>query len=412
MAGAHHAWRMLLAVALAATATALAAASAGGAPPPVPPDDPGWPGQWGLRLIHAPDLWAFATGSQGPLIAFVDTGIDSTFPDLHNVLVPGWNLADDDASTDDTTGHGTDVAIVAAANADNHYGLAGACPMCRLMPVKISDDGEASGKLVAAGIRWAVDHGARIVSVSFAATGSADADEQAAVDYAGAHGAVVIAAVGNDGTTTPHYPAALRGVVSVAATDENDVLYPWSTHGSWVDLAAPGCEYGQALCGSSFAPPLVAAAMGLLISAAPSVTPVQAINALRATAVHVAGIGGGRIDVRAAADALGIPPVPPETGTVQPLQQVRLDSGTIRTTLTQPIVVAKGPLTVIFDAPRADRCSMALRSPHAVYLTWRTAPNELDISANVAGGRYVLDVRCPRAKARTYSLSISARFPR
>ena len=411
MPDAHQAWRMLLVAALAAAA-ALITTAAAGAPPPVPPDDPGWAGQWGLRLIGAPDLWAFASPSAHPVIAFVDTGIDSTFPDLQGTLVPGWNVADDTASTGDATGHGTDVAIVAAANADNHYGLAGACPMCRLMPVRVSDDGEAAPKQIAAGIRWAVDHGARIVSVSFAATGTADADEQAAVAYAGARGAVVIAAVGNDGTTALHYPAALRGVVSVAATDENDTLYPWSTYGGWVDLAAPGCEYGQALCGSSFAPPLVAASMGLLLAAAPTATPVQAINALRATAVHVTGIGGGRIDVRAAADALGIPPVPPAAGTVQPIRQVHLESGVIRSRLTLPVVVAKGPLTAIFTARRAESCSMSLRSPHAVYLTWRTAPNELDISATVAGGRYVLGVSCPRTRAQPYSISISGRFPR
>lgn len=404
------AWRTLLAAALAAAAVSVSAAATAAAPPPVPPDDPGWPGQWALRLIEAPALWAFASPTARPVIAFVDTGIDPAFPDLHGVLDPGWNLADDTSSTDDSTGHGTDVAIVAAANADNHYGLAGACPMCQLMPVKVSDDGQAAPRLIADGIRWAVDHGARIISVSFAATGTADPGEQAAVDYANARGAVVLAAVGNDGTTDAHYPAALRGVVSVAATDEHDVLYPWSTHGSWVDLAAPGCEYGEALCGSSFAPPLVAAAMGLLMAAAPTVTPVQAINALRATAVHVAGIGGGRIDVRAAADALGIPPVPPAAGTVQPLQQVHLQSGVLRSTLTQPVVVAKGPLTVIFESSRAAACTMSLRSPHAVYLTWRTAPNELDISANVAGGRYLLSVQCPRGPRR-YDLSISARFP-
>jgi subtilase family protein len=404
-------WHLVGALLAVLAAGAVVARAGAAAPPPVPPDDPGWPGQWGLRLIQAPALWAFAIPDARPVIALVDTGANASFPDLRDAIVPGWNLADNLQSTDDTAGHGTDVALVTVANANNHYGIAGACPMCRVMPVKISDDGQASARMIAAGIRWAVDHGARIISVSLTATGSADPDEQAAVDYAGARGAVVLAAVGNDGTTAPHYPAALRGVVSVAGTDANDQLYPWSTYGSWVDLTAPGCEYGTDMCGTSYAPPLVAAAIGLLTAAAPGITPVAAVNALRATAVHVAGVGGGRIDIRAAADALGIPPVPPATGTAQPLQQVRLQSGSFRRALRKHLTVGTGPLTVILHRAGAGSCTMALRAANAVYLTWRSTPNELDIGAKVAAGRYLLAVDCADSRTRPYDLSISARFP-
>lgn len=374
---------------------------------PALPNDPGWPGEWGLRLMNMPALWPLATAAR-PVVATIDTGADPTFPDLRDVLVPAWDLVENDADTNDTAGHGTDVAIVIAANADNGYGIAGACPMCRVMPVKVSADGETSQKAIAAGILWAVDHGARIISISLSTTGPIDSDLQAAVDTAGARGAVIVASAGNDGSTIQHVPAALPGIVSVAATDRSDTLYPWSTRGSWVDLAAPGCEWRDEMCGTSYTPALVAAAIGLLSAADPRVTPVQAVNALRATAVHVAGIDGGRIDVRAAADVLGIGPAPAasEPGVVQ--QQVSLQSGTFGQAFRSTFTVAAGPLTVLLWRPHAHACTMSLRTGSAVYLTWRTAPNELDISANVAAGRYVLAVSCTEPQRRTYSLLVRA----
>ena len=399
--------------ALAAAVLVVAGAARAAAPPTTTPNDPGWPGQWGLRLAEFPELWAPANDAH-PVIATIDTGVDPTFPDLRNALVPGWDLLANSADPQDTAGHGTDVAIVIAANADNGYGIAGACPMCRIMPVRISADGEASPELVAAGIRWAVDHGARIITISLAATGPPDQDEQAAMDYAGARGAVVVAAAGNDGSTSLHYPAALRGVVSVAATDASDQLYPWSTRGGWVDLAAPGCEYNDQMCGTSYTPPLVAAAIGLLTAADPRVTPVQAVNALRATAVRVPGIAGGRIDLAAAAAALGIPlettvNAPPPTQ--RSARQVLIQGGTLGRNLSSRVTVASGPLTILLTRQNARACSMTLTSGNDVYLTWRTTPNELDLSARVPAGRYLLAVRCSDRRARPYSLFVSAHFP-
>jgi hypothetical protein len=404
MRGAHFLAALTTAAALAGGGAVAATGS------PTLPNDPGWPGEWGLRLMNVPALWPLATATR-PVIATIDTGADPTFPDLRDALVPAWDLAGNDADTNDTAGHGTDVAIVIAANADNRYGLAGACPMCRVMPVKVSTDGETSQKAIAAGIRWAVDHGVKIINVSLSTTGPIDSDLQAAVDYAGVHGAVIVASAGNDGSTTPHVPAALPGVVSVAATDRNDQLYPWSTRGSWVDLAAPGCEWNDEMCGTSYTPPLVAAAIGLLSAANPRVTPVQAVNALRATAVHVAGIDGGRIDVRAAANVLGIGPTPAAGKSKQAVrEQVSLQGGRFGSAFQTTFTVAAGPLTALLFRPNADACTMSLRSGSAVYLTWRTAPNELDISANVAAGRYVLAVRCSDPQPRSYSLLVRARM--
>jgi Subtilase family len=404
--------RRALVITLAAVAVVIAAIAARPASS-ASPNDPGWSGEWGIRLMRIPAVWAVKTFTH-PVIATVDTGANTSFPDLRNVIVPGWNLVDDNSDSSDAAGHGTDVALVIAANLGNGYGLAGACPMCRVMPVKISADGNASPTMIAAGIRWAVNHGARIITISLVATGAADPDEQAAVDYAGARGAVVLASAGNDGSTALHYPAALQGVVSIAATDANDALYSWSTRGNWVDLAVPGCIYKETMCGTSYAPPLVAAAIGVLTAAGPAVTPLQAVNALRATAVPVSGISGGRIDVRAAADALGIPwavVVDDKSPSSGAGRQVRIESGTFAVDFRTTLNVAAGPLTVLLSRGDARSCTMSLRSADAVYLTWLTTPNELDISTRVDAGRYALVVHCAGSRQRHYSLFVTARFP-
>jgi hypothetical protein len=353
--------------------------------------------------MNVPQVWRLARPGVRPLVATVDTGVNSNFRDLRGVVVPGWNLAQNNADTSDVAGHGTDVATVIAANENNGYGIAGACPMCRVMPVKISLDRTATPKIIAAGIRWAVDHGARIIIVSLVHPAPVDPDEQPAVDYATAHGAVVIASAGNDSGTTPHYPAALPGVVSVAASDQSDTVYPWATSGTWVTLAAPGCEYGLEMCGASYAPPLVAAAIGLLTAVAANVTPLQAIDALRATAVPVPGIGGGRIDVLAAARALGILPVPATAPPATP--QAELEHGLFVGTLRKSFAVTSaGPLTVVLTRANARSCTMTLRQGGSIYLTWRSSPTQLAISAPVGRGTYALSVICRDDRTRRYAL--------
>ena len=401
---------------LTAAAGALLVATGGLAasgPPPLNPNDPGWPGQWSFRLVGIPTVWQDVAPDVHPVIATIDTGVDPSFPDLQGQIVPGWNLLENSGDTGDTAGHGTDVAIVIAANANNGYGIAGACPMCRIMPVKISNDGTATSKLIAAGIRWAVDHGARIITVSMVHTGAIDTAEQAAVNYATSKGAVIVASAGNDPGTVPHYPAALPGVVSVTATDEHDQVYSWATSGSWVDLSAPGCEYGAELCGASYAPPVVAAAMGLLIAAGKNVTPVQAIDALRATAVPVAGIDGGRIDVVAAAQALGITA---RTGTSTAStagysRQISLERGRFGRSFRETLSVGSGPLTVILTRPHARQCTMALRAKSTAYFSWRSTTRQLDISTSLKGGSYILQVTCASQKKQPYSLLVSGLLP-
>jgi subtilisin family serine protease len=122
--------------------------------------------------------------------------------------------------------------------------------------------------------------------------------------YANAKGAIVVAAAGNAGATTPFFPAADPHTISVAATTVADRRYSWSNFGSWVRLAAPGCNVAPILgggygsfCGTSSATPVVAGLVALELSAQPAATAREAEEALLRAAVPLpAFVQYGRID--------------------------------------------------------------------------------------------------------------------
>jgi thermitase len=277
------------------------------APAPVPqlvvPTDPAFSQQWGLSMIGAPAAWQVSQGVKPVVVAVVDSGVDPTQPDLQGALVPGADFVDSSGDTSDGFGHGTMVAGVIAARPDNGVGGAGICWTCFVMPIKVLDsNGAGTASAIADGIRWAADHGANVISMSFVLTGP-DAGVESAIAYAHDHGVLVVAAAGNNGDDTPTYPASYPDVVSVAAIDQSSALYSWSTHGTWVTLAAPGCTVTTALggqfgtfCGTSEAAPLVAGLAGLALSAGNgSASDVEA--ALEQTADPLPGlVGSGRID--------------------------------------------------------------------------------------------------------------------
>jgi subtilisin family serine protease len=390
-----------LSVAAAAALVAAAGATAG-----VPkPNDPGWPGQWGLRTTGISSIWKDVAPGVHPVVATIDTGVDPGFPDLRGALVPGWDVVVGDAKPRDRNGHGTKLAAVLAARTNNSIGLSGACPICRVMPIRVSRDGRASPGAIAAGIRAAVARGARILVISLAAGGDPDTGEQAAVADAAARGAVIIAAAGNAGGTIPHFPGALDGVVAVAGADMNQNLYRWSTRGEWVELAAPGCVYRSTMCGSSYSPPFVAAAVALLVATHPQRTPAEAVQALRASARPVDGIGGGMIDVVAASALLG-PTATPRQAERQP-PDVLVLQGNFRTTLSKGLRLSTGTLVLRFATGDVRDCSLALRSANAEYVAADAKTLELHLAASVEAGRFSVDVRCNTPKERSYTLTAS-----
>jgi len=117
--------------------------------------------------------------------------------------------------------------------------IAAIAPGCRLMNVKVADDlGKCKPSVVAKGIIWAVNHGAKVINLSLAMTASPDLEK--AVSYAWSRGAIIIAAAGNKGTSEPSYPAYYDDCLAVAGTNENNSLALLSSYGDWVDIAAPG----------------------------------------------------------------------------------------------------------------------------------------------------------------------------
>lgn len=280
------------------------------APTTVIPTDPGWSQEWGLSQIGAPAAWHVSTGSKPVVVAVVDSGVDPNQPDLQGALVQGADFADGTGSTADQYGHGTMVAGVIAARPDNGVGGAGICWTCLVMPVKVlGADGTGTAASIAAGIRYAADHGANVISMSFVLSGP-DAGVESALAYAHARGVLLVAAAGNTGSDSPTYPAAYPDVVSVAAVDPTGAVYPWSARGPWVTLAAPGCAYTtvpgggftSSFCGTSAAAPLVAGLAGLALSAGNGST-ASVESALEQTAVPLPGVvGSGRVDAAALLD--------------------------------------------------------------------------------------------------------------
>jgi subtilisin family serine protease len=257
------------------------------------PSDPLWTEMWGAQRIGMSAAWGVSLGSPTIVIAILDTGVTAT-ADLADAVLPGTDIVNGDDDASDDEGHGTEVAQVAAGRIDNGIGGAGICPRCSILPVKVAGpDGKAWVSDADAGIVWAVDHGATVINMSFGSTRSEGVHDDA-VAYARAAGVSVVAAAGNAGDTTAEYPANAAGVLSVAATGPTDAVETWSTHGEWVDLAAPGEAsvldlQGRAeiVGGTSYAAPVVAGALGLLAAVAPSSTMVDRERALTSTAVAI-----------------------------------------------------------------------------------------------------------------------------
>jgi subtilisin family serine protease len=266
------------------------------------PNDANYGLQWGLPLAGFPVAWTKTVGSRSVVVAVLDTGVNGEVPDLRGSVRPGVDLTGTGPA--DTNGHGTAVAGVIAAHANNGIGGTGVCPSCTLLPIKVMNaDGTGDLATVAQGIVRAADMHARVIDLSLGGPAPVDALKQA-VDYALGKGAIVVAAAGNSGRGTPFYPADYPNVLGVAGTTSHDRLYGWSERGTWVQVAAPGCNvaplthggYGM-FCGTSSATPLVAGLAGLAVSLKPHATNLQVVKAIEATAHRIgADAGHGRID--------------------------------------------------------------------------------------------------------------------
>ncbi len=283
---------------------------------PAPPNDPLWRDSWALAKANAPSAWRLTTGRPETVVAVLDTGVDLGHPDLQGAFVAGYDVVNRDEDPSDDHGHGTMVAGVIAARSNNELGVTSACWHCSLMPVKvIGADGTGNAGAVAEGIVWAAEHGAHVINLSFTMNGPDDG-VAAAIELARSRGVVIVAAAGNNGTADPTYPAAYPGVLSVAGTDPTDGRYGWSSYGSWVRLAAPGCNlttapgatYGE-FCGTSSATAFVSGFAGLVRSFAANLSADEVTKALSDDTVPAEGmVALGRLNGGAVLGAFGAIP--------------------------------------------------------------------------------------------------------
>jgi serine protease len=295
-----------------------------------PSNDPYRSEQWALDALGAERLWTVSRGT-GQVVAVVDSGVDGTHPDLVGQVLGGIDyVAGAGTGWTDPYGHGTHVAGIVAAVANNGIGVAGLAPDARILPVRVLDsDGAGWDSDIAAGLIWAADHGATVINCSLGGPDAAD-PVRYAVSYAIGRGAVVVAAAGNeraDGNPVS-YPAAfaLPGELGVAATTAARVSANYSDTGSYISLAAPGDGILSTLDGSyyrlsgtSMAAPYVSAAVALVRAVAPSLGPIDVAQLLTSTAddLEVVGrddaTGSGLIDPAAALCARQLcPPTAPQ----------------------------------------------------------------------------------------------------
>lgn len=273
--------------------------------------------------INAPEGWDVGTGTGDHVVAVIDTGIDYTHPDLAaNIWTDptdgthGHDFVNNDNDPMDDEGHGTNVAGIIGGVGNNGVGTVGVAWTTKLMAVKVlGADGSGSESDIIAGMKYAIDHGAKILNTSL---GGYTYDPAGELAVKGIHdaGAILVASAGNktnDNDVTHHYPSDYKfdNVVSVAAVDWTGKLSFFSNYGlTSVNLGAPGGAAGQyndpldgiystapgggygTESGTSQAAPHVAGALAAFWDANPDLSYKEVLQHLYDTVRHLPALQG------------------------------------------------------------------------------------------------------------------------
>ncbi|MFF7412065.1 S8 family serine peptidase [Streptomyces lydicus] len=263
-------------------------------------------GQWALDAFNPQKVWKESTG-KNVIVAVIDSGVNGDHIDLKGNVLPGKSFAEDGGTADHESGddHGTAMAALIAAHGHgpNHAdGIMGLAPDAKILPIKrnVSVGGNANN--IDGPIRYAVDHGAKVINMSFAGPYKLNGSEKSAIAYAVKHDVLLVAGSGNDGSSQPQYPAAEPGVLAVGAVAKDGNVLGESDYGPHLRLIAPGekiysagtgsaTKYRQAN-GTSDATAYVSAAAALVRSKFPNLTAGQVANRLTKTAITPDGKTG------------------------------------------------------------------------------------------------------------------------
>lgn len=308
------------------------------------PNDASFSLQSYFTKLQVTEAWDILKDASSVIIGIVDSGSDLQHEDLAgNIYVNtadpingidddndgyidnyyGWDFVGNSASTmipdnnpdvtSDSTDHGVHVSGIASAVSNNAKGVASIAFNAKLMIIKAGADNNSTSIYKGyEGIKYAADHGVKIINCSWGGPGGGQFGQEM-IDYAVAKGSLVIAAAGNEQTEEPSYPASYKGVLSVASVTNNDVRSSFSNYGYTVDISAPGSsiyntlngnKYGYA-SGTSMSTPMAASAAALVKAKYPNYDGLQIGELLRATADPIDGLnptyanklGKGRLNV-------------------------------------------------------------------------------------------------------------------
>jgi type VII secretion-associated serine protease mycosin len=282
-----------------------------------------------LRRIDVPAAWRASKGN-GVTVAVLDTGVNPAAPDLTGTVTvgPDYTAGANPPGYSPPHLHGTYIASIIAGHGSGpsmHEGIIGVAPRAKILSVRVILDDQEPGfqvynnnaayyEAIAEGIRYAVRHGADVINMSLGST-VATRSMRLALGYAIAHGVVVVAAAGNDGTGrsgfTPYsYPASFTGVISVAAVDASGRRASFSDRNASVVVSSPGVNVvgdgprDSFLVGSGTSPAsaFVAGVAALIKSKYPGLRPVQVMQAIvksarrRPSGSYSPSVGFGEVD--------------------------------------------------------------------------------------------------------------------
>lgn len=283
------------------------------------PNDSRFPELYGLKNMQCPKAWDISQGEE-IVVAVIDSGVDYNHPDIKANMWKdingkyGYDFSDNnndpmDDFSPEGDGHGTHVAGTIAAVGNNEIGVIGVAPKVKIMALKIFPN--AFDSVAAKALRYAVDHGAKVLNNSWGPTNRRPSNPvvENALNYVYEKGAIAVFAAGNSGDDTKYYsPANYEKTIAVSAVSKNDKRGGFSNYGEVVEVAAPGVDILSlkarsseyiSFSGTSMAAPHLSGLVALILSKKSTLTFEEVKKVLKESADEIETdkyIGSGRIN--------------------------------------------------------------------------------------------------------------------